>query len=152
MAKPPPRADSKVWTAFNMLAAFNRVVYRASGGRLGNKLPGTDAPVILVHTTGAKSGKKRVQPLIGLDDQGRWVIVASKGGTNKHPAWYHNLKANPETEIEVGRKRIPVQARVVEETERAELWPKLVEIYPPYEEYQEFAGERRIPVLSLDPR
>jgi F420H(2)-dependent quinone reductase len=152
MAKPPPRADSKVWTAFNKLAAFNRVIYRASGGRLGNKLPGTDAPVILVHTTGAKSGKKRVQPLIGLDDEGRWVIVASKGGTDKHPAWYHNLRANPETEIEVGRKRIPVKARVVEESERAELWPKLVEIYPPYEEYQEFAGERRIPVLSLDPR
>lgn len=152
MAKPPPRADSKAWTAFNKVAALNRVVYRASGGRFGNKMPGSGAPVILVHTTGAKSGKRRVQPLIGLDDDGRWLIVASKGGTNKHPAWYHNLKANPETEIEVGRKRIPVKARIVDEPERAELWPKLVEIYPPYAEYQEFAGERRIPVLSLDPR
>ena len=152
MAKPPPRSDSKAWSAFNVLVAANRVLYRMTGGRVGGKFPGTDAPVILVHTTGAKSGKERVQPLIGLKDGERWAIVASKGGTDKHPAWYHNLKANPETEIEVGRDRVPVTARVVDEAERAELWPKLVEIYPPYEEYQEFAGERRIPVLSLDPR
>lgn len=152
MAKPPPPSGSRFWKAFNGLAAINRVVYRLSGGRFGNSIPGTDAPIILVHTVGAKSGKHRVQPLIGLRDGERWVIVASKGGTNKHPAWFHNLKANPETEIEVGREHIEVTARVVEGAERSELWPKLVEIYPPYDEYQEFAGERRIPVLSLDPR
>lgn len=152
MAKPPPPADSKFWSIFNRVAALNKVVYRVSGGRLGNKLPGTNAPVILVHHVGAKSGEERVSPLIGMRDGERWVIVASKGGTDKHPAWFHNLKANPETRIEVGRDRIDVQARIVESEERAELWPKLIDIYPPYAEYQEFAKDRVIPVLSLDPR
>jgi F420H(2)-dependent quinone reductase len=151
MAQPPPPASSRFWKAFTAATKLNTFVYRLSGGRVGGKLPG-GAPVILVHHVGKRSGTHRVAPLIGLADGDRWAIVASKGGTDKHPAWYHNLRAHPETEIEVGRNRIPVRARVVEGEERAELWAKLVEIYPPYEEYQVFAGDRVIPVISLDPR
>ena len=150
MAKPPPPADSKFWKAFNAAAKLNVVVFRATKGRFGAKMMG--APVGLVHTVGAKSGTKRVQPLIYLEDAGRYVIVASKGGTDKHPAWFHNLKANPETEIEVPGKTVPVRARVVDDAERAELWPRLVGIYKPYDQYQQHAGDRVIPVVSLDPR
>ena len=152
MAKPPPPSSSRIWKAFNGVTKLNTLVYRLSGGRIGNKLPGSGAPVILVHHVGKRSGEHRVTPLIGLADGERWLIVASKGGTDKHPAWYHNLSANPETEIEVGRKRIPVNARRIEGEERAEAWPKLVDVYPPYDEYEQFAGDRVIPVLSLDPR
>ncbi len=81
------------------------------------------------------------------------MIVASKGGSKTNPAWFHNLKAHPETEIEVPRRgRMPVTARVLEGAERDEMWPKMVAIYSPYEEYQRFAGERQIPLISLDPR
>lgn len=152
MAKPPPPSSSRIWKAFNGLTRFNTFIYRLSGGRVGNKLPGTNAPVILVHHVGKRSGTERTTPLIGLADGDRWLIVASKGGTDKHPAWYHNLRANPETEIEVGREKIPVTARQIEGEEKSAAWGKLVEVYPPYDEYQEFAGDRVIPVLSLDRR
>lgn len=151
MPKPPP-SSSPFWKLFTGVTKFNTLIYRVSGGRLGNKLPGTQAPIILVHNKGRKSGKVRVAPLIGVEIDGRYVIVASKGGTDKHPAWYHNLVANPETEIEVGRRRIPVTARVVDDAEREELWPQMAAVYPPYDDYQEYAGGRKIPVLSLDPR
>jgi deazaflavin-dependent oxidoreductase (nitroreductase family) len=152
MAVKPPPASSPFWKGFEYLTRVNTFLFRRSGGRIGSRIPFVGSPIILVHHVGARSGTHRVSPLIGLADGDRWVIVASKGGTDRHPSWFHNLKANPETEIEVGRDRIPVRARVVDEAERARLWPKLVETYPPYEEYQQFAGERRIPVISLDRR
>jgi deazaflavin-dependent oxidoreductase (nitroreductase family) len=127
-------------------------LFRLTGGRIGGKLPGYGSPIILVHHVGRRSGQHRVAPLIALADGDRWVIVASKGGTDRHPAWFHNLKSHPETEIEVGGERVPVEARVLEGEERDRLWPRLVEIYPPYADYQRFAGERRIPVISLDRR
>ncbi len=134
------------------MAALNRVAYRLSGGRVGGKMPGSGAPIILVHHVGKKSGTERVSPLIGLEDGSRWLIVASKGGTDRNPAWYHNLVASPETEIEVGKDRIPVLARVIEGDEREQAWLKLVEAYPSYADYQVYAEDRVIPVLSLDPR
>ena len=152
MATKPPPSSSPFWKVFGAFTKVNTFVFQKSGGRLGAKIPFVGSPIILVHHVGAKSGTHRMTPLIGLADGGRWVIVASKGGTDKNPAWFYNLKANPETEIEVGRDKVAVNARIVDENERAELWPKLVAIYPPYEDYQEFAGPRRIPVISLDPR
>lgn len=152
MAVRPPSSSSRFWKAWELLTRLNTKLYRLTDGRIGGRVPGTNAPIILVHHTGRRSGTHRVSPLIAREIEGRWVIVASKGGTDRHPAWYHNLKANPKTEIEVGSRRIEVSARVVEGAERDELWPKMVEVYPSYEDYQRFAGERRIPVLSLDPR
>jgi deazaflavin-dependent oxidoreductase (nitroreductase family) len=88
--------------------------------------------------------------VLSLPDGDRWVIVASKGGTDRHPAWLHNLKARPETEIEVP-ERVPVTARVVGEEERERLWPRLTERYPPFADYQA-ATDRRIQVIALEPR
>ena len=147
--KTPP-SSSPVWKVWNVLTGLNTVLYRRSGGRIGGTMQG--APVILVHHVGAKSGQHRVAPLIHLADGDRHVIVASKGGTDRHPGWFHNLVANPDTEIEVGRRRLPVRARVVDDAERAELWPRLVALYPPYAAYQRQATDRTIPVISLDPR
>jgi len=153
MAQAAPPSDHPFWKVFELGAQANVRLYRLSGGRFANRLPGfPDAPIILLHHVGAKSGRHRVSPVLGLPDGDRWLIVASKGGTDKHPAWLHNLKANPETEIEVP-ERVPVTARVVDEAERAELWPRLTAVYPPYDDYQANAEQhRQIQVLSLDPR
>ena len=106
MATPAPPSDHPFWKVFQKAAEANVRLYRLSKGRLGNKLPGYDAPIILVHHVGAKSGKHRVSPVLGLKEGERWIIVATKGGTDKHPGWLYNLKANPETEIEVP-ERLP---------------------------------------------
>jgi deazaflavin-dependent oxidoreductase (nitroreductase family) len=151
MAQSAPPSNHPFWKVWEYGTSFHVWLYRTSGGRLGNTMPGHGTPIILLHHVGAKSGTHRVSPVNTLKDGERWIIVASKGGTDKHPAWLHNLKANPETEIEVP-ERVPVTARVVDEAERAELWPSLVEIYPPYADYQEFAGDRVIQVVALEPR
>lgn len=109
------------------------------------------APVLLLHHKGAKSGKERITPLIYLDDGDRLAVVASKGGTDKNPAWFHNLMANPETQVEVGRDTRRVRARKANDEERSALWPRLVDIYSDYAEYQTYT-DRTIPVVVLDPR
>ena len=93
-------------------------------------------PVLLLHHVGRRSGEERVTPLLYLRDGDDLVIVGSMGGTPKHPAWFHNLTAQPATEVEVGRERRAVQARVAEPAERARLWPRLVEHYPAFDAYQ----------------
>ena len=146
--KPPP-SSSPFWKLFNVLAASQRIVYRATGGRLAGTMRG--APVLLLHHKGAKSGKERITPLIYLADGERLAVVASKGGTDKNPAWFHNLMANPETEVEVGPDRRPVRARKANDEERSALWPRLVDIYSDYAEYQTYT-DRVIPIVVLDPR
>jgi deazaflavin-dependent oxidoreductase (nitroreductase family) len=100
---------------------------------------------------GAKSGKKRTTPLAYLKDRDDLVIVASKGGHPKHPAWFHNLKANPNTEVQVGRRRVPVTAKVATPAQRKRLWPKVVDLYSGYAGYQR-RTEREIPLVILKPR
>jgi deazaflavin-dependent oxidoreductase (nitroreductase family) len=137
------------WKAFGAMAKANTWIYRRTGGKVGGRMG--RAPILLLHHVGAKSGTKRVTPLLHLPDGERVVIVASKGGVQKNPAWFHNLKAHPETEVEIGRERRPVRARVAEGEEREGLWRRLVEIYPNYAEYQRNT-DRRIPVVVLEPR
>ena len=108
------------------------------------------APVMLLHHVGRKSGKERVAPVLFLADDERLVIVASKGGAPKHPAWYGNLMAHPVTTVEVGRRRVRVQARVATEAERTAYWPRLLEIYPSYGIYED-RTERVLPVVVLEP-
>ncbi len=108
-------------------------------------------PTLLLTTTGRKSGEPRSLPLIYGEADGSYVIVASKGGMPQHPVWYLNLEANPECELMVGPKQVSARARVAEGEERARLWKQMAEIYPPYDEYQERAGARTIPVVVLDP-
>ena len=130
-----------------VLGAANRAFYRATGGRVGGSMQG--APVLLLTTVGRKSGRRRTNPLLYLRDGGDLVVVASEGGAPKHPAWFLNLVANPEVEVEVGRAREPRRAREASDEERARLWARLVEMYPGYEAYQRKTA-RRIPVVILE--
>ncbi|MDJ0847218.1 MAG: nitroreductase/quinone reductase family protein [Myxococcota bacterium] len=108
-------------------------------------------PTLLLTTTGRKSGELRSLPLIYGEADGAYVIIASKGGMPNHPVWYLNLEAKPECELMVGPKKVSARARVAEGEERDRLWKKMAEIYPPYDEYQERAGDRTIPVVVLEP-
>ena len=147
MPKPPP-SSSRIWKLVNAGAALNVWVYRLSGGRVAGRMQ--QARVLLLPHVGRKSGTRRVTPLLYLPDGEDLVVVASKGGADKHPAWFHNLMASPDTTVEVGREKRRVKARRADEGERAQLWPRLVEIYRPYADYEGYAGERRIPVVILE--
>ncbi|HWP33932.1 MAG TPA: nitroreductase family deazaflavin-dependent oxidoreductase [Solirubrobacterales bacterium] len=131
---------------------LHTALYRASGGRLGHTIPGVPGKMLLLDHVGAKSGTKRTSPLLYIEDGGDVVIVASKGGFPKHPAWFHNLKANPDTTVQIGPERRPVHARVATEEERQRLWPMAVRAYRGYEDYQARSKGREIPLVILEPR
>ena len=145
----PPKSGI-FWRFFNASTKGHTAVFRLSGGRIGGSAYG--APILLLHHTGAKSGKKRVSPLLYLPDGDRMVIVASKGGYTKHPGWFHNLMANPDTQIELPREgKVAVRARKASDEERRELWPRVVDLYSGYAEYQK-STSREIPLVVLDRR
>ncbi len=108
-------------------------------------------PTLLLITRGRKSGELKPLPLIYKKVGDAYVVIASKGGAPAHPAWYLNLLAEPDCEIKVGTLDVAVSARDAEGEERADLWRQLAEIYPPYDDYQARAGDRRIPVVVLQP-
>jgi len=121
--------------------------FRANEGRVGGFLAGT--PMILIHHIGAKSGIERVSPLAcSPQGDGRFAIVASNGGSPTHPDWYYNLKANPRIKVEVGTQTFTVLAEELDDTARAELWPKLVAEYPSIGEFQT-RTTRQIPAFML---
>jgi deazaflavin-dependent oxidoreductase (nitroreductase family) len=126
------------------------VAYRLTGGVIGHRFPGAPPSLLLDHV-GAKSDTKRTTPLTYLRDGDNFVIVASKGGYPKNPGWFYNLRAHPDTTIQVGSRRRPVRARVATPEERARLWPKVVDLYSGYAGYQERTG-REIPLVILEPR
>lgn len=138
------------WPLLRRLMGLHTFVYRASGGRLGHHLPGSP-PMLLLDHVGAKSGVARTSPLVYVADGDNVVIIASKGGYPKHPAWYHNLRANPETTVRIGRELRPVRARVSAGEERSRLWPKAVATYGGYTGYQE-RTDREIPLVVLERR
>ena len=139
-----------MWRLFYLGTDVHTLLYRLSRGLVGHRMPGMPAMLLLDHV-GAKSGKARTTPLVYIEDGDAFVIVASKGGHPKHPAWFHNLRANPETTIQVGSRRIPVTARVATDAERERLWPEVVRAYSGYEGYQR-RTERKIPLVILEPR
>jgi deazaflavin-dependent oxidoreductase (nitroreductase family) len=126
------------------------LAYRATGGLVGHRVPGAP-PMLLLDHVGAKSGKHRTTPLAYLGDGEDLVLVASKGGSPRHPAWFHNLRAYPDTTVQVGSERRAVRARVATAKERTRLWPKVVEMYGGYRHYQR-RTEREIPLVILEPR
>ena len=140
----------KSWPVIRRVISGHTLVYRATGGLIGHRLPGGPSNLLLDHV-GAKSGTKRTTPLTYIEDGDDVVIVASKGGYPKHPAWFHNLRANPDTTAQIGREHRAVHARVATPEERARLWPKVVEAYSGYEGYQE-RTDREIPLVILEPR
>jgi deazaflavin-dependent oxidoreductase (nitroreductase family) len=105
--------------------------------------------ILLLTTTGRKSGEPRVTPLIHRTDGDRWIVVASKGGWDHNPIWFKNLEANPQAEIQVLAEKFPVTYRVAEGEERERLWKKMVEVWPDYETYQSNT-DREIPVVILE--
>jgi len=145
----PPAPGTRRFAAWNRFTGLNAAIYRATGGRLLGSFDGN--PVLLLHHVGRRSGEARVTPLLYLADGDDLVIVGSMGGTPKHPAWFHNLRARPDTEVEVGSERRPVRARVAGPEDRERLWPRLVERYPAFRAYQG-RTEREIPVVILSPR
>jgi deazaflavin-dependent oxidoreductase (nitroreductase family) len=108
------------------------------------------SPVLLLETIGRKSGKKRTTPLLYLPDGRNTVIVASKGGAAKHPAWWLNLRANPETAVQVGPRTLEMRAEETTGEDRERLWRRLVAMYPGYADYQR-RTDREIPVVRLRP-
>ena len=109
-------------------------------------------PTLLLTTRGRKTGQPRDLPLIYGESGSSYVVIASRGGTPTHPDWFLNLEANPECELQVGRRHVRARARVAEGPERERLWRQMAGIYPPYDAYQERASARTIPVVVLEPR
>ncbi|MGW3146780.1 nitroreductase family deazaflavin-dependent oxidoreductase [Streptomyces sp. NPDC001177] len=125
-------------------------LYENSGGTKGTTLLDTGLPVILLTTLGARSGKIRKTPLMRVEHDGRYAVVASQGGAPKHPVWYFNVKADPRVELQDGPAKQDMTARELTGEEKAVWWDRAVAAYPPYAEYQEKTS-RAIPVFLLEP-
>jgi deazaflavin-dependent oxidoreductase (nitroreductase family) len=125
------------------------ILMRLTGGRVNTT--GTDAVVIL-HHVGAKTGKARQTPLVYFTDGPNVVLIASNGGSTRHPAWLHNIRANPDVELWVGKRGGAYRARVATPDERVALWPKANAFYSGYDRYQELAGDREIQIVICAPR
>jgi F420H(2)-dependent quinone reductase len=131
----------RLWPVLRQSIKGHTLVYRATHGLVGHRLPGAP-PMLLLDHVGAKSGKRRTTPLTYLREGEQLVIVASKGGHPKNPSWFHNLRANPDTTVQVGSRRRPVRARVA---------TRVVDLYGGYRDYQE-RTDREIPLVILEPR
>ena len=132
-------------------AGAHTLLYRRTGGRLGAKIPGVRGRMLLLDHVGAKSGTLRTTPLLFVEDGEDLLLIASKGGFPKHPAWYHNLMANPDTVVQVGAEHRPVHAREAAPEERNRLWALADASYGGYKDYRARAG-RDIPLVVLEPR
>ena len=133
------------------MKAFNKSIvdeFRVNGGKVGGPFEG--APMVLLTTVGAKSGATRTTPLVYLPDGDRVVIFASMAGAPKHPAWYHNLVANPSVTVEIGDERYGATAKEVTGAERDRLYAEQASRMPGFAEYEVKAGDRVIPVVTLE--
>jgi deazaflavin-dependent oxidoreductase (nitroreductase family) len=142
----------RVWPAIWRFMGAHTFLYQRTGGRLGHTIPGVPGKMLLLDHVGAKSGTKRTSPLLYVRDGKDLVIVASKGGFPKNPAWFHNLVANPDTTVQVGGEHLPVHARVAKPEERERLWGMAVDAYGGYKDYAIRSKGREIPLVVLEPR
>ncbi len=140
----------RLWPILRRATNLHVLIYRASRGQIGHRVRG-GAPILLLDHVGARTGVKRTTPLVYVRDGENVVLIASKGGHPRHPAWFHNLNANPDASIQIGATRQAVRARAASPPERARLWPRAVEVYPGYEGYQQRTA-REIPLVILEPR
>jgi deazaflavin-dependent oxidoreductase (nitroreductase family) len=141
----------RIWPLTRRLMGLHTLVYRATGGRVGHTGPGLPSMLLLDHV-GARSGTRRTSPLLYFKDGDDLVVVASKGGYPQHPAWYHNLIANPDTTVQVGSEKRPVHARRATPEERERLWPVALKQYHGYVDYQARSKGREIPLVVLERR
>jgi deazaflavin-dependent oxidoreductase (nitroreductase family) len=139
------------WMALNVANKVDPPLMRATRGLI--KVP-SGVPTVLLGHTGAKSGKERTTPLVYFTNGGNVILIASQTGKPRHPAWFHNIKANPEIELWAGGRGGPYRAREAEGEERERLWKLATQLYPGYDEYQRRADPagRRIPVVVCEPR
>ncbi len=138
------------WPLLRRLMGGHTALYRATNGLVGHRTPGLP-PALLLDHVGAKSGTHRTSPLVYGRDGANFVLVASKGGYPKNPAWFHNLLAHPDTAVQVGSRRQDVHARVATGEERTRLWALMLGVYSGYAGYQR-RTEREIPLVILEPR
>ena len=122
--------------------------FRANNGKVGGRFEGKT--LLILHTTGAKSGKERVNPAAYIRDGENYVVIASKGGAPDNPDWYYNILAHPHLTVEVGTKTFPVEARVTEEPERTRLYNKMADMMDSFNDYRR-KTDRVIPVIELTP-
>lgn len=122
--------------------------FRSNGGKVGGRFEG--APLLLLHTTGARSGQPRVNPVMYQSVDGGYAVFASKGGAPVNPDWYHNLRANPRVRAEIGRDTLDLTARVAEGDERERIWAVQKRDYPGFADYEQ-KTTRQIPVVILEP-
>jgi F420H(2)-dependent quinone reductase len=150
MPKSPPRNLNSPFADFfiKWMSRGNAWVYKVTGGKLGGTIQKT--PVALLTTIGRKTGQARVSPLLYLPDGERIIVAASRSGSDKNPMWYLNLKANPRVQVQIKKEVLNLTARDATESERAEYWAKLVEMYPTYADYQSWT-ERVIPLVICEP-
>jgi F420H(2)-dependent quinone reductase len=150
MSKATDRIEHQKSSGFRIvikaISTLHRFMYRASGGKLGKTFFGS--PILLLTTTGRRTGRPRTWPLTYLPEGDRLIIIASNGGQLNHPAWYLNLRANPQVSVQLGDRVHTMVARTTEGDERARLWSRVVEEYPVYAEYQR-KTDRQIPVVVL---
>ena len=136
-------------TMMKIVGSAQTAFYKATGGRFLTKLQGND--MVLLTTTGRKSGQQRTTTLLSIPDGENWIVIASNGGNTMDPAWYLNLKANPYVELQVGAETMSMRAETAGTEERARLWPIIVAANKGYQGYQD-GVEREIPVVILKPR
>ena len=140
----------RLWPVLTPLMRGHAAIYRASGGRIGGSAPGLP-PMLLLDHVGARSGRRRTTPLVYMRDGDDLLVVASKGGYPKDPGWMHNLRAHPDTEVQIGHTRLPVHAREAGAAERRRLWPKAAKYNPHWARYRQRTS-REIPLVLLEPR
>jgi deazaflavin-dependent oxidoreductase (nitroreductase family) len=138
--------ESPFW---RVTGRIHTALYRATGGRVGHAAGGITN--LLLTTTGRKSGQRRTVPLAYMEDAGRFVVVASNGGSDRPPGWWVNLRHDPAATVEIGSRTVPVTARESTPDERSRLWPRLKQVNPFFGQYEQITA-RQIPVVILEPR
>jgi deazaflavin-dependent oxidoreductase (nitroreductase family) len=144
-----PRGAELPKLFFDVMSGTHVFWYRLTRGLIGHHIG--PLPMLLLEHRGARSGKRYTTPLLYGRDGDSLIIVASKGGSARHPSWYHNLRAHPEVEVQVGSRRIPVRARTATAKEKPKLWRIMTRRWPGYDGYQR-STDREIPVVVLEPR
>lgn len=141
------------WVLSRVLPRIETIVEVLSGGQLTfpDVMRWFGAPIVELTTTGAKSGKDRTVPVLGVPDDGDWIVVASNWGRDRHPAWYHNLKANPEVAVAYRNQHATYEVREVTDDEREQYWEKVTTVNPGLPTYQSRASPREIPIIVLTP-
>ncbi|KAA0023274.1 nitroreductase family deazaflavin-dependent oxidoreductase [Antrihabitans cavernicola] len=138
------------WPVLKPVFRGHVAVYRATGGRIGRRIPGTP-PMLLLDHVGAKSGAKRTSPLVYMPVGEDFVIVAAKGGYPGNPDWLYNLRAHPDVDAQIGARRVQVHARELDAEERSQLWPAAAEYNSQWRRYQR-RTDRTIPLVVLEPQ